>query len=159
MIWMCFLQEVQHQLLIYLIEGQTVIVSNPSDCTITQQHADGTWTYIIPRPSHGGTIIGGTKDVGDWNPRAEVVTRERILKRAAMMYPPIITNGLPPNEGGFEVISDIVGRRPTRRGGPRIEKESISDKIVVHAYGVGGSGFEMSWGVAAEVHKLVSSSH
>ena len=56
------------------------------------------------------------------------------------MEPSLITNGLPPNEGGFKVIGDIVGRRPTRTGGPRVEVEKLDrGRIVVHAYGLGGS--------------------
>ena len=51
--------------------------------------------------------------VGDWNPYPEIATRQKLLARAAEMYPPIISNGLPPNPRGFKVISDIVGRRPT----------------------------------------------
>jgi glycine/D-amino acid oxidase-like deaminating enzyme len=135
--------------------GQTVLVANPCDRTITRQHADGSWTFIIPRPLNGGTVIGGTKQPNDWNAEVDESTREGILDRASELYPPIITNNLPPNEGGFTVISDIVGRRPTRHGGPRIEKEELGDKTVIHAYGLGGRGFETSWGVAEEVLKLV----
>jgi len=100
-------------------------------------------------------VVGGTKQPNDYNPYVDKKTRETILEKAAQMYPPIITNGLPPNKGGFQVISDIVGRRPTRNGGPRIEAEVLDGKTIVHAYGLGGSGVEMSWGVAAEAVRLV----
>jgi D-amino-acid oxidase len=46
--------------------GQTLVIANPFDKTITHQAADGTWNFIIPRPLSGGTIIGGTKEVGNW---------------------------------------------------------------------------------------------
>ena len=135
--------------------GQTVIVANPCDRTITLQHADGNWTFIIPRPLNGGTVIGGTKEANDWSSHVDISTRESILLRAAELYPPTITERLSPNNGGFKVLSDIVGRRPTRQGGARIEREDFGDKIIIHAYGLGGRGFETSWGVAAEVLKLV----
>ena len=140
---------------IALIPGQTVVVDNPCDRTITRQHADGQWTFIIPRPLGGGTIIGGTKEINNFNIEVDIHTRQSILSRAAQLYPPIITNDLPPTQGGFIVKSDIVGRRPSRHGGPRIERECFGDKIVIHAYGMGGRGYEISWGVAAEVLKLV----
>lgn len=54
------------------------------------------------------------------------------------------------------VLRDIVGRRPTRKGGMRLEKEMLShDCRVIHAYGLGGRGYELSWGVAEAVLKFV----
>lgn len=132
-----------------------MVVSNPCDRTITWQHANGNWTYIIPRPLDGGTVIGGTREPNDWRVDIDIETRHEVLVRAANMYPPIITNGLPPNEGGFHVLFDIVGRRPTRHGGPRVATESLGDKTVVHAYGFGGMGYEISWGAAAEILRLL----
>lgn len=71
------------------------------------------------------------------------------------MHPAILNE-----KGQFEVITDIVGRRPTREGGMRIEVEYQNvgysrDGPVVHAYGAGGRGFEISVGVAQEVCDLV----
>src|SRR5579859_3095736 len=138
-----------------MVVGQTVLVANPCDRTITQQNADGTWTFIIPRGLNGGSVIGGSKEPNDWNPDPVMSTRNEILRRAAKMYPPIIRNGRPPTEGGFEILGDVVGRRPTRRGGVRIEREDCEDKVIIHAYGIGGRGYETSWGVAEEVLQLV----
>src|SRR5947209_12693691 len=39
-----------------------------------------------------------------------------------------------------------VCTRPFRAAGPRIETERIGDKVVVHNYGHGGSGWSLSWG-------------
>src|SRR5215472_2294346 len=36
--------------------------------------------------------------------------------------------------------------RPFRAGGPRLEVERVGDKMVVHNYGHGGSGWSLSWG-------------
>lgn len=57
----------------------------------------------------------------------------------------------------LRVIHDIVGRRPTRKGGMRLEKETVAgNKCVIHAYGLGGRGYELSWGVADRVAKLLT---
>lgn len=130
-------------------------MANPCPATITRQNADGTWTFIIPRSFDGGTIIGGTKEPHDWSAEPSLQTRERLLAAAAEMHPDILNAG-----GGFDVIADIVGRRPTRDGGMRIEVQGaregvVGDGPVVHAYGAGGRGFEVSWGVADEVAALV----
>ena len=38
--------------------------------------------------------------------------------------------------------------RPFRAAGPRLETEQVGDKLVVHNYGHGGSGWSLSWGSA-----------
>lgn len=44
-----------------------------------------------------------------------------------------------------------VCTRPFRAQGPRLEAERVGDKLVVHNYGHGGSGWSLSWGSAAAV--------
>jgi D-amino-acid oxidase len=39
--------------------------------------------------------------------------------------------------------------RPFRANGPRIEAERLGEKIIVHNYGHGGSGWSLSWGSSA----------
>lgn len=46
--------------------GQILLVSNPISETITHQSGNGDWTFVIPRPLSGGTIVGGTKELGNW---------------------------------------------------------------------------------------------
>src|SRR5215472_3785183 len=38
--------------------------------------------------------------------------------------------------------------RPFRAAGPRLDVERVGDKVVVHNYGHGGSGWSLSWGSA-----------
>jgi hypothetical protein len=65
----------------------------------------------------------------------------------------------PESEGKFDVIRDVVGRRPAREGGMRIEIEKVGKdndkKNIVHAYGAGGRGYELSWGVAQDATQLL----
>jgi len=136
---------------VVITRGQTCLVANPCDVTMTRQNADGTWAFLIPRPSNGGTIVGGTKEVGNWNPNAEMSIRNRVLENAAKMWPAVLND-----KGDFDVLRDIVGRRPTRIGGMRLEIEEVGKGKICHAYGAGGRGYEISWGVADEVVKLVT---
>jgi D-amino-acid oxidase len=54
-----------------------------------------------------------------------------------------------------ECISRItVCLRPFRASGPRLESERVGDKIVVHNYGHGGSGWSLSWGSAAQATRI-----
>lgn len=131
----------------FVTRGQTCIVSNPCPATVTRQHADGSWIFCVPRSYDGGTIIGGTKQPDDWDPNPSPVVREQLLAKFAETYPDI---------GELKPITDIVGRRPTRKGGIRLEVEKVArDKTLVHAYGLGGRGYELSWGVAGRVVELV----
>ena len=108
----------------------------------------------MPRNFEGGTVVGGTKEPDNWDPNPSIEVRETLLKNFAATYPDILGR-----DGKFRVLHDIVGRRPTRKGGMRLERESLRDgKTLIHAYGVGGRGYELSWGVADRVLELLEES-
>ena len=132
-------------------EGQTCLVRNPVSSTITRQNGDGSWSFCIPRPLDGGTVIGGSKQPHDWDTNPSPEIRAQLLTKAAKWFP------FTPESGSqFDVIGDIVGRRPAREGGLRIEVETIENgKNIVHAYGAGGRGFELSRGVAEDATALM----
>jgi len=70
------------------------------------------------------------------------------------MYPEILNK-----DGKFDVIQDIVGRRPMRQGGLKLERQAVSrQRTIVHAYGAGGRGWELSWGIAQKVASMVEKS-
>lgn len=118
---------------------------------MTRQNADGSWTFSVPRNFNGGTIIGGTKEPDNWDDQPSEAVRTELLSKFAATYPQILGK-----EGEMRVLRDIVGRRPTRKGGMRLEREDLGDgKTIIHAYGVGGRGYELSWGVAEGVVGLI----
>ena len=134
---------------------------------MTKQNKDGTWSFIIPRSFNGGTIMGGTKEPGNWQTEASPAVRQRLIQggkgiaKYAVDDPAKDTTAL-----GVGVISDVVGRRPTRDGGMRIQVEErqltgtdgeLRTGHVLHAYGAGGRGYEISWGVANEVAGIAES--
>jgi hypothetical protein len=135
-------------------KGQTCLIRNPTTTTLTRQNADGTWSFSIPRPLDGGTIIGGTKGPNDWDPNPSPAVRETLLNNAKKWFPFTEESG-----GKFDVVRDIVGRRPAREGGMRIEVEPLGGaskgRRIVHGYGAAGRGYELSWGVAGDVVCLV----
>lgn len=54
----------------------------------------------------------------------------------------------PVNVSPDRVMRTIVGHRPYRRSGFRVEREPLGDKTIVHNYGHGGGGISLSWGSA-----------
>ncbi|KAH7380707.1 FAD dependent oxidoreductase [Pyrenochaeta sp. MPI-SDFR-AT-0127] len=147
------------------VRGQTVLTDFVAATkTVTKQGRDGSWSFIIPRFFQGGTIVGGTKQAGNWTAEPVLSTRESLLSEGGKIADIALVSSVA--RGGMKVISDIVGRRPMREGGMRIEVEQpnsteanaqSSGTPIVHAYGAGGRGFEISWGVAEEVADLVKS--
>lgn len=105
----------------------------------------------MPRNFEGGTIIGGTKEPDSWDAEPSLEVRESLVRAFVATHPRIADES-----GSVRVLKDVVGRRPARHGGARLESEEIAPgKIVVHAYGLGGRGYELSWGVAETVQELV----
>src|ERR1700687_1337353 len=47
------------------------------------------------------------------------------------------------------IIREVVGLRPYRPEGFKVEAERIGDKLLVHNYGHGGAGITLSWGTAS----------
>ncbi|WP_433782028.1 NAD(P)/FAD-dependent oxidoreductase [Actinomycetospora sp. CA-101289] len=99
------------------------------------------WTNVFPHP--GRIVVGGAAlPPDDDTPDAEVA--EEILARATAVEPRL---------ADARVLGHEVGWRPVRPT-PRAE---VDDRGVVHAYGHGGVGVTVSWGVADEVTGLVAS--
>lgn len=130
--------------------------------TVTRQRKDGSWSFVIPRFFNGGTIVGGTKEPGNWQTDPSRTTRERLLNGVPDLIPYAV-HSEPQRARELNVIADVVGRRPSRDGGMRIEVEEkqltgtqgeLRTGQVLHAYGAGGRGYEISWGVASEIQAL-----
>lgn len=54
----------------------------------------------------------------------------------------------------FEVLGAYAGFRPSRQGGPRIEREEIIvndvQRLLIHNYGADGTGFQAGYGLATD---------
>jgi len=71
----------------------------------------------------------------DRNGEVDKETSRAILSRGKVLGPELVEA-----EGELEVVSEQVGFRPSREGGPRVELEEVDGKIVVHSYGHSGAG-------------------
>lgn len=135
-------------------KGQTCVVANDCDVSISRHFADGTVSFCIPRKYDGGTIIGGTAEPENWSRVPSESMRNHLLETLAVTYPDILGES-----GKYQIQTDIVGRRPYRKGGMRLGTERVDDlRTIIHAYGAGGRGYELSWGVADYVSSVTGSS-
>ncbi|RPA79982.1 FAD dependent oxidoreductase, partial [Ascobolus immersus RN42] len=142
------------------VKGQLVIVQNEPGGMYGISGGD--WdenesVYIIARPHAGGTAIGGSSHAGTWDGTEDTELSKRMLERALRICPQMVK----PGEGveGLKVVRHVVGLRPSRVGGPRIERELLDgdEKLkVIHSYGAGGFGYQASYGMAADAVALLS---
>ena len=121
--------------------GQIVLVRNTAPAMIAASgtdEADDEVMYIMTRAAGGGTVLGGTYQVGNWSSVPDEATAERIMKRAVEWCPELVGEGK--GVEGLDIIRHGVGLRPLRAGGARVEREVIGGVRVVHNYGAGGFG-------------------
>lgn len=136
--------------------GQVVVVRNecsPMIATSGTDDGETEMTYIMQRAVGGGTILGGTYDMGNWESVPDPNIANRIMQRAVRVAPELTGgNGIE----GLSVIRHGVGLRPYRKGGVRIEEETLEDGTsIVHNYGHAGWGYQGSYGCAERVVELV----
>jgi hypothetical protein len=145
---------------LYPIRGQTVLVKGEAERSRTYVGfaGDEDIAYVVPRPGSGTTIIGGCKQVGNWEEGVDEGLNERILE---MTVREGMAEGLRTGkDGGFEVVSYQVGWRPGRKGGPRVELEGndggkVEGIWLVHTYGHAGGGYQASVGSAERVVEIL----
>ncbi|KAB8227731.1 FAD-dependent oxidoreductase [Aspergillus alliaceus] len=111
---------------------------------------------VIVRNTAGKMLnVSGTDD-GDseacYESQVDPNLAIRIMKRAVKMCPQL-TGGKGIEH--LDIVRNIVGLRPVRQNGTRIEKERIGDTWVVHNYGAGGAGYQSSYGCAQAAVDLV----
>lgn len=131
----------------------------------------GERTYVIPRCT-GEVILGGTREERDWTPYPREETTRDILRRCVEVCPDLV----PPHargvletawkkdtgeESGVQeiVVEAVVGFRPSRVGGVRLERQDVriggKAVAVVHNYGHGGAGWQSCYGCAEDAVALL----
>lgn len=138
--------------------GQTVLVRNeftPMVATSGTDDSPADMMYIMQRAAGGGTILGGTYDKNNWESAPDPNVANRIMERAVKLCPEIAGGK---GVSGLSVIRHVVGLRPYREGGVRVEHEKLdADTEIVHNYGHAGWGYQGSYATAQRVVELVKS--
>ena len=125
---------------LYPVRGQLVLVRNPGLRTSLRVEDDPAgYTYVHPRSQD--VALGGTFDEGSWDTAPDPGTARAIIARCAALAPQL---------RDAEVLGSLVGLRPVRRGGVRLEldRATLPGTALVHNYGHGGAGVTLCWGCA-----------
>ncbi|KAK3987118.1 D-amino-acid oxidase [Cladorrhinum sp. PSN332] len=109
------------------------------------------YTYVFGR-GDGTAVLGGVSVPVDEPLRAVEEVRGEIIGRVHQSLPEHFPSADP---AMYTVVEDLVGIRPLRFAGVRVEKERIGDQNVVHAYGTTIGGYIHSFGLARQVARLV----
>jgi len=124
------------------VRGQTMFVKTDFNELVMFEGSE--YTYVIPRAGSGGVILGGIKSDrldAAVDPDMKVDILRRVNKATKGAFETL----------DLEDVKDIIGFRPGRKTGIRVEREGD----VVHAYGVEGAGYIYSFGVAERVAQLI----
>lgn len=111
------------------------------------------YTYVIPRPQSGGVILGGVKQQDNLSSEVDLNIAQDEITRAHRLAPHVV-----PKYPADETISHIIGIRPSRRGGYRLDSVQSGQRTILSAYGFGGGGYAFSYGVADALVKMVEES-
>ncbi|KAL3425239.1 d-amino acid oxidase [Phlyctema vagabunda] len=133
----------------YPTRGQVLLVKAPKVEENIMRHGRNYETYVIPRPgSNGKVILGGYMQKGNSSADVYRSETESILKRTADLLPVL-------NEPETDLLAVVAGLRPSREGGARVDSESLSgNRLLVHNYGAGGTGYQAGMGMAADAIEL-----
>ncbi|PWN36110.1 nucleotide-binding domain-containing protein [Meira miltonrushii] len=160
--------------LVMPIRGQTIVIKkqsalevNQGDDQIQSLFVEGTrdghdMIYVISRADSDEILLGGSAEPDSFSTLPDKDQIQRIIQ-GTKQYSHHLCADLQKSITDPSIIHTGVGLRPGRKGGPRLdwqeEKKDINGKQilppVIHAYGSGKTGFQVSWGVAIEVMRMV----
>lgn len=103
------------------------------------------YAYVMPHGTE--VVVGGTRDIGEWDRTPDDGVTEHLMEKAALLEPAL---------ADAEIVDVKVGLRPGRAS-VRVEHEGAPGAPgVIHNYGHAGNGWSLSWGCAAEVVRLAA---
>lgn len=145
---------------VYPTRGQVVVIKAPHIKENVMRWTDSDPTYIIKRPySNDQLILGGYTQKDNWT--ADTFKKEtvEILEKTTKLFPKILEeNPNGPNIKDLEILRVASGLRPSRHGGPRIEKEVMNrNRVLIHNYGASGYGYQAGFAMGHKAVRLALS--
>jgi D-amino-acid oxidase len=134
---------------VYPARGRIVLVTNPGLRTsVRDEDNPAGRTYVHPRSRD--VVLGGTFEPYETDTRPDVAAGRAIIERCTRLVPEL---------AAARVIAQLVGLRPARHGGARVEADPDGlpgGTQLIHNYGHGGAGVTLAWGCADDVAALAA---
>ncbi len=130
---------------VHPIRGQTETMEIPKDSGNYSLNVEGMDAYVIFRSLTKDCVIGTTYQVGDSERKVRETDKRYIIGKVSKFFPYVSRVKTTSKAGVRCGRSDV-----------RIEKEKVNnsngeEKLIIHCYGHGGSGYSASWGSANAV--------
>lgn len=127
--------------------GQIVLVQNTAPSMLMLSETDDgehEGMYVMTRAAGGGTILGGSYELGNFDSNPDPNVAARIMQRVVEACPELADNK---GVKGLSVVRHAVGFWPHRVCGARVEKEQLnSGTWIIHNYGHDSWGYIASYG-------------
>ena len=131
--------------MIFKFSVQVIRVRAPWIKAAYNFQTDEGFGYVLPQTD--SVVLGGTFQLNNWNSNVDDEDTKKILRICSKVLPSL------KEVRDYQVL---VGLRPFRDGGVRLEHERTKDGLdIVHCYGHSGSGVTLSWGSARDVVEIV----
>ncbi|KAK9781158.1 putative D-amino acid oxidase [Seiridium cardinale] len=132
----------------YPTRGQIVLAKAPDVRLNMVRHGRDHVTYIIPRPFSGGNVIlGGYMQKGVSTGDTFSHETDSIMERTRALSSEV-------EKANPEILAVLAGLRPSRDGGARVEATTTligkEERLLIHNYGAGGTGFQAGRGMALD---------
>ncbi|CAD6885819.1 unnamed protein product [Tilletia controversa] len=146
----------------YTLRGQVLRIRAPwrAPIGISRVNEEGFRdVYCLPF-SDGTVVVGGTRVPNDVDPHPQDDVTDAILTHVLPIIPDLRKPDADPTaplREQVDIFAVGVGLRPSRKGGPRIERDSsgLDGAELVWCYGFGGTGYQSSWGSAFRVTEVL----
>ena len=132
---------------VYPIRGQTEIMEIPKNLGDYSLNVEGIDAYVVFRPLTKDCVIGTTYQVGDSGSEVRESDKRAIVEKISKFFPYV---------SGVKTTSKAgvrCGRSDVRIETEKVNNNNGEEKLIIHCYGHGGSGYSASFGTAEEVVK------
>lgn len=130
---------------VYPIRGQTETMEIPKNSGHYSLNVEGIDAYVVFRPLTKDCVIGTTYQVGDSGSEIRESDKRAIVEKISKFFP-YVSEGKTRSKAGVR-----CGRSDVRIETEKVNNTNGEEKLIIHCYGHGGSGYSASWGSADAV--------
>lgn len=130
---------------VYPIRGQTETMEIPKNLDHYSLNVEGIDAYVVIRHLTNDCVVGTTYKIGDSGNEVRETDKRAIIEKISKFFPYV---------SGVKTISKAgvrCGRSDVRIETEKINNTNGEEKLIIHCYGHGGSGYSASWGSADAV--------